>query len=101
MQNLGPVLMISTGTGLIAVNVAARRRPGRTCQTASGEQRKRRSGSRVARLVWDLTTAVVKIAVFAAFMLAPRSVHVQRIPRPRARRMVQALNADKARKLTR
>lgn len=54
------------------------------------------------RLLWDLLVTVAGSALFGAFMFAPRTVLPgQRIPRPRARRMVQRISHDRAAQLAR
>ncbi len=88
---IGPALLMTVAVLLILLHLAGRRR----------WQAMNRTERRAAwRLLADLARAVPVVALFAMFMIAPRHVAPgQRIPRPKARRMVQAMDADTARKL--
>lgn len=86
MNHIGPLLALAAGLALIGVHVRWRRR------TDWGTRRA------VWLYLWEMLRQLPGLIVFSAWMLAPRHVLPgQRIPRPRARRMVQALNPQQAR----
>jgi uncharacterized membrane protein len=88
----GPVVLFLAGVALMVVHLIGRRRRRKTTPEM-------RAG---ARFLWDLVAGSVVLTVFAGWMFAPRHVLPgQRIPRPKARRMVQAMDADHARKMIR
>jgi hypothetical protein len=89
----GPVILFLVGLALIAVHLAGRRRRRPlTCD-------ERRAGYQLLR---DLITGSATLSVFTGYMFAPRHILPgQRIPRPKARRMVQAMDPDAARKMIR
>ncbi len=89
----GPVVLFLVGVALVVVHFVGRRR--RRAATPV----EMRAG---ARFLWDLVAGSAVLTVFAGWMLAPRHVLPgQRIPRPKARRMVQAMDTDDARKMIR
>ena len=89
----GPVVLFLVGMALIVVSVVSRRR------RRPLDPVERRAA---ARFLWDMLAGSAAVTVFACYMLAPRHVLPgQRIPRPKARRMVRAMNAADARKMIR
>jgi len=90
---IGPVVLFLAGIALVIVHFVARRRH----RPATPEQTRA-----AVRFLWDLIAGSAVLGVFAGWMLAPRHVlPSQRIARPKARRMVQAMNSDDARKMIR
>lgn len=90
MSAVGPVVVMTAGAALVTTHVRWRKRTSCVQRRATW------------RLLWDLLWGAGQLAVFAAWMLAPRHVlPTQRIPRPRARRMVRALSPSTARQMTR
>ena len=86
----GPLILMSLGAALIVVHLIGRRQ-------GLHSPADRRAA---LRLLWDLTIGALALFIFSSWMLAPRHVLPgQRIPRPKARRMVQAMSSDDARKL--
>lgn len=90
MNHFGPIGTMVAGAVLITINRRSRRPAGAAERRAAW------------RLLWDLGRGAASLVVFAAWMLAPRHVMPgQRIPRPRARRMVRAMSPARARRMTR
>lgn len=89
-----PLIMMFVGFSLIVYRLTAGRRPADPAARTVARAR--------LRFAWDLLAGAWSLGIFSAYMLAPRHVMPgQRIPRPKARRMVRPIHASEARKLIR